>query len=269
MLMSAVRYLVAFLCMTFLAGQITATGAENTQSRNQTNAGVSAKAPEIPAVGRWPTESDFPGRGPVQTNEWFRERWCQFRHEWYLNRDKEKKSVVFFGDSITEGLPDLEQSFPGMKTANRGISGDTSRGLRCRLQDVLDLDPLAVVILIGTNDLGMDAEPGQVMENIKALVDALKRSNTSMPVVVCHVMPRAVYPGYFPERLMELNNLIDTSFKNDKQVRICDTWSIFATEEGGIRRSEFPDLLHPNAAGYEKWAAALKPILTELKLLKK
>ena len=43
-----------------------------------------------------------------------------------------------------------------------------------------------------------------------------------------------------------------------------ETWTVFADESGDARPSEFPDLLHPNAAGYEKWARALRPALSRL-----
>jgi lysophospholipase L1-like esterase len=47
-----------------------------------------------------------------------------------------------------------------MKIANRGISGDTTRGMLIRLEaDVLALQPKAVVMLMGTNDLEEGAEP--------------------------------------------------------------------------------------------------------------
>ena len=49
-------------------------------------------------------------------------------------------TIVFLGDSITQGWGTLEADFPGKLVANRGISGDTSRGVRYRLrEDVLDL----------------------------------------------------------------------------------------------------------------------------------
>ena len=36
------------------------------------------------------------------------------------------------------------------------------------------------------------------------------------------------------------------------------------TPSGDAPQSEFPDLLHPNATGYAKWAAALRPVLATL-----
>ena len=56
------------------------------------------------------------------------------------------------------------------------MSGDTTRGLRTRLQgDVLDLHPKAVSILIGTNDLDQGGEPEAVVENLKAIVAGVAR----------------------------------------------------------------------------------------------
>ncbi len=39
---------------------------------------------------------------------------------------------------------------------------------------------------------------------------------------------------------------------------------MFADAKGDAKAAEFPDLLHPNGAGYAKWAAALRPILATL-----
>src|SRR5438876_592948 len=76
---------------------------------------------------------------------------------------------------------DFSACFPGMKIANRGISGDTSRGVLIRLQeDVLALHPQAVVLLIGTNDLEEKAEPETIAANLKLLLAELARSK--MPI---------------------------------------------------------------------------------------
>ena len=54
-------------------------------------------------------------------------------------------------------------SFGAAKVANRGISGDTSRGMLVRLtDDVLALNPSCVVMLMGTNDLEEKAEPATI-----------------------------------------------------------------------------------------------------------
>src|SRR4029453_12425114 len=55
--------------------------------------------------------------------------------------------------------------------------------------------------------------------------------------------------------------------KGDPQVTLLETWPLFADTKGDARPDEFPDLLHPNQAGYKKWAAALRPIFATLGML--
>jgi lysophospholipase L1-like esterase len=221
--------------------------------------------PELPAVARWPQPDEvFPGKGPLQKADWFQRLWRERRLNWWNNRERDRGAVVFLGDSITQGWGTLAQDFPGLKVANRGISGDVTRGVRFRLkEDVLDLQPAGVVLLIGTNDLGLGGNPEDAAENTKALLAAFRAHNPNMPVVVCKVMPRQ---PQFSEKIQRLNRLVDESVSGNPQFVRCDTWRLFADGQGGAKPDEFPDLLHPNGAGYLKWTEALKPILARQEL---
>src|SRR6516225_4067028 len=101
------------------------------------------------------TDDGLPGQGPIRRYDWFRKLWSERRTKWAARIETDRHAVVMLGDSITQGWgDDFTGWFPGMKIANRGISGDTSRGVLIRLkEDVLDLQPQAIVLLIGTNDL--------------------------------------------------------------------------------------------------------------------
>lgn len=91
----------------------------------------SGKSIELPAK-----DDGLPGAGPIRRYDWFRSLWNQKRAEWAKRVAQDQKSLVFLGDSITQGWGDnFDNSFPGVKTANRGISGDTTRGMLIRLQD--------------------------------------------------------------------------------------------------------------------------------------
>jgi lysophospholipase L1-like esterase/poly(3-hydroxybutyrate) depolymerase len=216
-----------------------------------------------------PPSNLCPGAGPMQSGLWFRTLWKGRREQWAKMTSVEEGAVVFFGDSITQGWNSLGKDFPEMKVANRGISGDTTRGLLTRLQgDVLDLKPKAVALLIGTNDLDQGGEPEVVAENMKTLVAALHAANPAMPVVISKVMPRGPKPGLFPEKIQRLNALYEEAFKSDAQVTFCDTWALFDDGSGSCKKEEFPDMLHPNAAGYAKWTTALRPIFDKLGLAK-
>ncbi len=216
---------------------------------------------QIPA-----TDDGLPGAGPIRRADWFRNLWVEKRSGWAKRLEQDRHSVVFLGDSITQGWgDDLGGSFPGVKVSNRGISGDTTRGVLIRLkEDVLALDPVAVVLLIGTNDLEEKADPETIAANLKLILAELKRHNPDMPVILNQVFPSAASSRRPADQIRRINDLYAAAVKGDARVTLIETWPLFADAKGDAKKVEFPDLLHPNGAGYAKWAAALRPILATL-----
>ncbi len=238
-----------------------------------------AIAAQLPGAGRVPaddaepatfalpeTNDGLPGSGPIRRYDWFQNLWKSRRAAFAQEVEAKQGAVVFLGDSITQGWgPLLETSFPGMKTANRGISGDTTRGMLIRLeQDVLSLKPAAVVLLMGTNDLEESATPEVIASNMKLIIAALKKHNADMPIVLCNVFPSSASKKRSAEDIKQVNSLYAAAVKGDPQITVVDTWTLFANKDGDAKSEEFPDLLHPNKAGYDKWARSLRPIFATL-----
>ena len=209
------------------------------------------------------TDKGLPGTGPIRRYEWFKKLWLRKRTGWAKRVEQDQGALVFLGDSITQGWGDaMGGSFPGVKVANRGISGDTTRGVLIRLQeDVLALKPSGVVILIGTNDLEEKAAPEVIAGNLKLIIAALKKHNSKMPIILCNTFPSSASKRRPSEQIRKINQLYFAAVKGDPQITVLDTWLIFADAKGDAKKGEFPDLLHPNKLGYAKWAAALRPLL--------
>ncbi len=231
-------------------------------------AGCKTGGAPAPDVSHYPADATvLPGKGPLQTWTDFTNIWAERHATWRQDTNNETGAVVFLGDSIIQGWTTLAKVFPNIKVVNRGIGGDTTRGVLYRLNaDVLALKPTAVVLLIGINDIGLNADPQDVADNIKAILQDLKQFNPRMPVIVCKVMPSSDKQHRPADKIEQLNSLMDEIVKSDPQFILCDTWSIYADENGECKKEEFPDLLHPNAIGYAKWANALKPIFARLNL---
>jgi lysophospholipase L1-like esterase len=229
-------------------------------------------APPLPVVTIDPrlaipaSDDGLPGAGPIRRADWFQKRWLERRSHFAQRAAQDRGAVVFLGDSITQGwADDFKGLLPGMNPANRGIGGDTSRGVLIRMdEDVLALRPAAVVLLIGTNDLEENADPETIAGNLKLILAKLKAHNPKMPVVLCQVFPSSESKKRPAAAIQKINELYAAAVKGDAQVTLIETWTLFANAAGDAKPDEFPDLLHPNAAGYAKWAGALRPVFATL-----
>ena len=212
------------------------------------------------------SDEGIAGSGPIRRYDWFRRLWKNRRTQFAQQAATQQNALVFLGDSITQGWgPRLAKAFPGVMVANRGISGDTTRGMLLRLdEDVLSLNPAGVVLLMGTNDLEEGASPETIAGNLTLIIAAIKAHNANMPIVLCNVFPSSAKKKRPADAIQRINQLFGAAVKGDSQVTVIDTWTLFADENGDAKKAEFPDLLHPNEAGYQKWASALIPILATL-----
>jgi len=211
-------------------------------------------------------EATLPGEGALRRYDGYVKRWNTVRPQWAADVAKDQGAVVFFGDSITQGWgTDFKKAFEGMKLANRGIGGDTTRGMLLRLkEDVLSLRPKAVVLLMGTNDIEVEVPVDAIVRNFQKIVAALKAHDPKMPVIVCRIFPSSTTKKRPKETILAVNELFAAAVKGDSQFTVVDTYALFANAEGDALPALFPDLLHLNAAGYAKWASALRPIFATL-----
>src|SRR5262249_9067120 len=108
------------------------------------------------------------------------------------------------------------------------------------------------------------AEPETIAGNLKLIVAALKQHNAAMPIILCKVFPSSETKSRPAETIKQVNELFAAAVKGDPQIIVMETWGLFADANGNAKQEEFPDLLHPNKAGYVKWAKALRPIFATL-----
>ena len=166
--------------------------------------------------------------------------------------------VVFFGDSITD-IWKLDESFSGKPYINRGIGGQTTSQMLVRFrQDVIDLQPKAVVILAGTNDIAGNTGPisNENIEANYASIAELARAH-DIKVIFSSILPVHNYTpesqDFFAQRPMErvlaLNRwLKDYCAAND--LIYLDYFSAMVDDKGLLKRDLAKDGLHPNQAGF-------------------
>ena len=178
---------------------------------------------------------------------------------------KNEARVVFMGDSITDSWqnPKFGGVFPGKPYVDRGISGQTTPQMLIRFHpDVIALQPKAVVILAGTNDLAgntgsMTLE--SIEDNLVAMADLAKAN--SIRVVFASILPVSDYEQRDgkpiirttqrpPEKIKALNEWMKTYAANNKLTYL-DYYSAMVDDKGFLKDELSEDGLHPNAKGYE------------------
>lgn len=177
--------------------------------------------------------------------------------------------LIFLGDSITQswGGPGRsvhaaapavwEQHYGARRAANFGIAGDRTQHLLWRLRHgALDgLQPRAIVILIGTNNVGSDA-PDAIARGIEAVYAETRRRAPAAAILLIAPLPRGFTPDD-PARLQ-----VD-AIRAALRAPHLDLTPIFTTPAGSLRDELFAgDGLHLSAAGYSAWAAAIEAWVT-------
>lgn len=215
------------------------------------------------------TEEGLPGEGALRRYPGYVKNWTTRRAQWVKQIQADQAAVVFLGDSITQGWgKDFRGKFAGMKLANRGIGGDTTRGMLIRLQqDVLSLNPSAIVMLMGTNDIEVGIDADAIGRNFEKIIQAIKEYDSEVPIVLCQMFPSSGSKKRPKEIIERVNALYEATVKGDPQVTVIDTWTLFADATGDANPKWFGDLLHLNPAGYDRWAAGLHPIFATLGFL--
>lgn len=211
-------------------------------------------------------EANLPGEGALRRYDGYLKGWPNRRSAFAERTEQDRNAVVFLGDSITQAWGfDFRSLFPDAKLANRGISGDTTRGMLIRLEeDVLALDPQAIVLLMGTNDIGEGTDPEAIGRNFGRIIERIKAHSPSIPIVVCRIFPSSPEKKRPSETIQALNEIYEDAVRGDPQITVLDTWTLFANESGDAHPQWFPDLLHLNEEGYRRWANALKPIFASI-----
>lgn len=211
--------------------------------------------------------ASWPGQGPIRVFPWMTEN----RNFFWTRREKDQGAVVFVGDSLVGNWKtgDMSTMLGGARVANRGIGGDVTRGVLFRIQeDVLDLNPTGIVILVGTNDLSAKARLSGVVDNMAKIIEKIRASNEKVPILLCLLPPRASETAPVAEGVVsDLNEQLKSLVAGSENVRVIDLYAALSNPDGSPNPEYFgKDLLHLNAKGQEKWASLLTPVFAELKL---
>jgi acyl-CoA thioesterase-1 len=162
--------------------------------------------------------------------------------------------IIAAGNSLTAGLGVAEsEAYPALlekrlheegldyRVINAGISGETSSGLRSRINWLLTLKPKIVIVETGANDGMRGIDLTLIRDNIQAVIQALKAHNVT-PILVGMQM----FPNLGPEYTLAFRQI----YPDIAQTEGILLMPFFLQNVAGDTAYNLSDGIHPNPAGY-------------------
>ena len=176
-------------------------------------------------------------------------------------------TILAMGNSLTEGYGlDEAEAYPallekrlladgyGFRVINAGISGETTSGLRSRLEWALTLEPDIVILETGANDALRGIPPDLIKDNIEAVIRFLKERQITVILAGMRIFRNlgagyaSVFENIYPN-LADAHDLIFMPF--------------FLKDVAGIPGLNQPDRMHPTAEGYRIISDNIYPYVLE------
>ncbi|CAG7727301.1 unnamed protein product [Allacma fusca] len=198
--------------------------------------------------------------------------WWFERHRSFVEnsaRNANNITVLFYGDSITEGWGGsgrevYDRKYAPLGTANYGIGGDRTEHLLFRIEndEVKGLNPKLIVLKIGTNNIGSQHTVDDTVRGIKAVADLLLHRLPNSKLLLLGVLPKN--DAYWFQLVADINIKI-SKFHDGNRVHFLDMWHKFATAFGVVDPQLYSgDEVHLEAPGYQKWADTMDRLFNEL-----
>lgn len=165
---------------------------------------------------------------------------------------------IAFGDSLTEGFGATEgNSYPallgrrlGVTIQNLGKGGETTTAALTRLEDVAKLGPRVVLLCFGGNDSLNRESRAQIFANLGRIIDRLHQEGSFVVLI-----------GIRSASLRDYNEKHFARLAGDKRV-------LYVPDllRGLVLKPVYmSDAIHPNDAGYQRFAERLEKKLRPLK----
>jgi lysophospholipase L1-like esterase len=194
------------------------------------------------------------------------------RHEGIkATRSKKDVDLIFVGDSITHGWDTTgtgtkiwQQVYEPFNAVNMGFGGDRTEHVLWRFNDgELDgISPKVAVVMIGTNNWRANTFQ-EIAEGVEAVCEGLRTRLPKTKILLLAIFPRVSSDPWAGANVVMANRLIE-KLDDGKWINFLDIGSTYRDKKGRLPQTIMPDGLHPNEAGYEIWAEAIRPKLSEL-----
>lgn len=171
----------------------------------------------------------------------------------YDNSNAENVDIAFVGDSLTE-RGEWSEFYPENKVINRGITGDSTKGLLNRLGELSKGNPQKIFLMIGINDVYEKWDSKITISNYEKILDKLQKQNPTSQVYVQSMLPvnNDILGSTVDNKNVEKINRKVEKLATDRNMTFVDLVPSFS-KNGQLNKAYTIDGLHLNGEGYKAW----------------
>ena len=187
----------------------------------------------------------------------------KFKKEDLLNKPIQN-AILFVGSSSFTMWQDVGDYFPNKTIINRGFGGSSIVHLNIFQEDLLKpYNPKQIVIYCGENDFVAEEKVtvDRVFERYKKFYSTIRKYYPTIEVTYISIKLSPSRKEFWP-KFLELNSLIKTFMKSEKNAHYVDITKVMEDKNGNVREDIFlEDMLHMKPEGYQLWSKKLKRYL--------
>ena len=171
-------------------------------------------------------------------------------------KEENKKTIVFFGNSITAGYGlELSDAFPARiqekldslnlpyKVVNAGVSGETSSGGKGRIDWILKQPVNIFVLELGGND-GLRGIPlSETKKNLQTIIEKVKAKDPGIKIIITGMQ---IPPNMGKKYTTEFRSMYPDLAKNNNIALV----PFILEGVGGRAELNLADGIHPTAEGH-------------------
>ena len=174
-----------------------------------------------------------------------------------------KGAIVCTGSSsMRMWHPRIKDDLPGLTLLPRGFGGSHYTDLIYHLEAlVFKYQPRALLLYEGDNDANYGKTPERIFQDFKFLAEQCRKQFPDLRLYIIGAKP-SIARWAIAEQMQRSNAMIQDYCRVNLGFTYIDVWSQLLDGDGQARPELFmEDKLHLNSAGYDRWTAAIAPVL--------
>lgn len=209
----------------------------------------------VPEQAAAPSQSNSSGNEAISDNPQFDMRESLFN----IMPDTES-DIIFLGDSITQRC-EWSELLPDYNVKNRGIDSDTTTGVLKRIDEIINMNPQKIFLLIGINDIGKGKTTDEISTNYNEILSEIKTKIPDTEVYAQSVLPINEEGTVVKnDQIVDLNSSI-SAMAEEYGYTYVDLYSLMIDSDNEMKSVYTGDGTHLTGDAYLVWEEAIEQYL--------